>query len=83
MSSPQGKGYQIDEYFNKYKFDFPTTNIVLLATGTGLAPIAAAIESNELGIGKSSYNSLFARSGTLYVGAKTLEHLPLRERYDR
>ena len=27
MSLPQGKGYQIQEYFEKYKFDFPTTNV--------------------------------------------------------
>ena len=82
MSAPQGKGYQIKEYFEKYKFDFPTTNVILMACGTGLAPIAAAIDSNELGIGKSSYNSLFQRKGTLYIGARTPEHLPLQERYE-
>jgi NAD(P)H-flavin reductase len=27
MSLPQGKGYQIQEFFEKYKFDFPTTNV--------------------------------------------------------
>jgi sulfite reductase alpha subunit-like flavoprotein len=31
-----------------YKYDFPVQNIVLLATGTGIAPIRAAIESGAL-----------------------------------
>ena len=81
MSLPQGKGYQIQEYFEKYKFDFPTTNVlilsplalhvtqilyfqvILMACGTGLAPIASAIDSGLLGIGGTSYNSLFRREG--------------------
>jgi hypothetical protein len=33
LSAPMGKGYQVEEYFEKYKNDFPTTNIYLLAAG--------------------------------------------------
>ena len=41
-----------------------------MATGTGLAPIASAIESGELGIRGTSFQSLFQRQGTLFIGAK-------------
>eukprot|EP01038_Epipyxis_sp_PR26KG_P008593 gene8593-11611_t len=81
ISIPMGKGYQIEEYFDKYKNDFPTTNILLLACGSGIAPIAAAIESNLLGLKTTKYNSLFARKAKLYIGAKTPAHLPLTEKY--
>jgi NAD(P)H-flavin reductase len=83
MSLAQGKGFQIEEYFRKYKFDFPVTNILLLAAGTGLAPIAAAIDSGLLGIGKPNYNSLFTSKASLYVGCRTPEHMPLQTRVGR
>jgi NAD(P)H-flavin reductase len=54
----------------------------MLACGSGLAPIAAAIESGTLGLKDTGYNSLSARLGRLYVGAKTEAHLPLKDRYE-
>jgi len=81
LSAPMGKGFQINEYVNNYKKDFPVNAVVLLACGSGLAPIAAAIESQRLGLGGTVYESLFSRKATLYVGAKTPEHLPFRGKY--
>lgn len=82
LSFPQGKGFQIEEYFNSYRFDFPTTNIYLIATGSGLAPIAAAIESQSLGLMGIPKNSFFgARKATLYVGARSQDRLPLQNKY--
>jgi NAD(P)H-flavin reductase len=34
-----------------------------------------------LGLGSTGVTSLFARMGTLYIGAKTPLHLPLQSRY--
>ena len=76
LSDAMGKGFQIPEYFDKYKFDFPTTKVLLMACGSGISPIAAAIDSAVLGLKTTSYNSLFERQGTLYIGAKTPDHLP-------
>lgn len=67
ITLPLGKGFQIDEYLNSYRFDFPTSNIYLLATGSGIAPIAAAIESEVLGLNTAPKNSLHKRTGILYV----------------
>lgn len=83
FSIPQGKGFQIDEYFfGKYQNDFPTTNIILCAAGSGIAPIAAAIDSGKLQLRKTGYNSIFETTASLYVGAKTEAHLPFKDRYD-
>lgn len=81
VSSAQGKGFQITEYLDKYKFDFPVFSVLLMATGTGLAPIAAAIESGSLGLKKTNYNSLFERKATLYLGARTPEHIPFASKF--
>jgi NAD(P)H-flavin reductase len=48
MSPVMGKGFSIKDEFEGYKYDFPVQNIVLVATGTGIAPIRAAIESGML-----------------------------------
>ena len=42
---PRGKGLQLREYFD-VRNDWACTNILLLAAGSGLVPIAAAIESS-------------------------------------
>ena len=81
VSSAQGKGFQIAEYFEKYKFDFPVFNVLLMATGSGLAPIAAAIESGSLGLKTTNFNSLFERKATLYLGARTQEHIPFASKF--
>lgn len=81
LTKPQGRGYQIDECFTNYKNDFPVNNVLLLACGSGLAPINAVIESNVLGLGKTGYTSIFSRKACLYIGAKTPLHLPYKEKY--
>ena len=81
MSVPMGRGFQIEEYFNQYKNDFPTNSILLMACGSGLAPIAAAIESNKLGLKRTGYRTIFERRASLYIGARTPQHLPLRSKY--
>lgn len=83
VSSAQGKGFQITEYLEKYKFDFPVFNVLLMATGTGIAPIAAAIESGSLGLKTTNFNSLFERRATLYIGARTPQHIPFSSKFSQ
>ena len=56
--------------------------VLFMACGSGIAPIAAAIESDSLGLNKAGYNSLFERTGLLYIGARTSAHLPFSDRYE-
>ena len=81
MSAALGSGFKIDEFFNKYKNDFPTINVILLACGTGIAPIASVIESNALGLKTVSYTSLMERTATLYYGVRTPKHLLFEDRF--
>lgn len=81
VSLAQGKGFPVVEYFDKYKFDYPATNILLMACGSGLAPIASAIESNTLNLLTTAYNSLQSRKAKLYIGARTESHLPYKSKY--
>lgn len=81
MSNPQGKGFLMQEYFDKYKFEYPTSQVIMMACGTGLAPIAAAIESEALGLQQKNFNSLYERKAVLYIGARTESRLPLRHKY--
>jgi len=81
LSVPQGKGFAIKTSFEGYKYDFPCTNVVMMATGSGIAPIAAAIDFPLLGLRMTAANSLFPRTAKLYVGARTEAHLPLRAKY--
>ena len=83
MSKPQGSGFKITDAFDKYKYDFPTTHVLMMACGTGIAPIASAIDSNLLGFKTTSYNSLFERRGILYLGIKTPGHIPCRRDFER
>jgi len=36
ISDAQGSGFKMGEYFDKYKFDFPTTTVIMLACGSGI-----------------------------------------------
>lgn len=81
VSLPQGKGFQIADGFDKYKNDFPTFNVLLMATGSGLAPIAAAIDYAPLALRKVGPNSLYERTATLYLGARSEDHLPFRSKF--
>jgi NAD(P)H-flavin reductase len=82
LSSAQGKGFAIEEYFDTYRNDWSCTNILLLAAGSGIAPIAAAIESDILSLQVTAYQTLFERKATLYVGARDEEHLPFRSKFE-
>lgn len=81
ITKPQGKGFQIEEYFNSYRYDYPTTNIYLMATGSGLAPIAAAIESQALGLGVTPKNAITKRNAILYLGARSEDRIPLQHKF--
>jgi NAD(P)H-flavin reductase len=81
VTRPAGGGFKVADAFEGYRNDFPVSNVLLLACGSGLAPVASAIESGILGIGSTGVTSLFPRGGTLYIGAKTPLHLPLQSRY--
>ncbi len=81
MSIALGKGFKIEENFDEYKFDFPTMRVVMMACGSGIAPIVAAIESDSLKLKESGYNSLFPRQGVLYLGARTSKHIPFQSRF--
>jgi len=81
ISVPQGKGFAIEENFDEYKFDFPTMRVLMMACGSGVAPIAAAIESGQLKLKEVGYNALYARQGVLYIGARTEAHLPFKNKY--
>lgn len=81
MSAPMGNGFKIEEYFDEYQADFPTNSLLLFACGSGLAPIAAAIGSNKLGLKGATFRTLFTRKGVLYIGARTPSHLPFKSSY--
>ena len=83
VSEAQGKGFQIKPYFDTYKYDFPTTQVLMLATGRGMAPIAATLDAEILNLKSISYNSLFERRALLYIGAKSMDHLPCRKDFKR
>lgn len=76
VSMVQGNGFDFEEAFEKYQQEFPTNNILLFATGTGLAPIAAVLDSNRLKLKTVLQTSLYARKATLYLGVKTPKHIP-------
>lgn len=64
LSQVMGSGFSIADNIDGFKYDFPTQNLMLFATGSGIAPIRSAIESSALGIGKG-------RTCTLYYGVRT------------
>jgi NAD(P)H-flavin reductase len=78
ISQVLGTGYGVKENLEGFKYDFPTQNLILVAAGSGLAPIASAIESGLLGtagIGSS-------RTCTLYYGERTADDLCFVDRYE-
>jgi hypothetical protein len=68
VSQVMGSGFPISENVDGFKYDFPTQNLMLFATGSGIAPIRSAIESDRLGIGGG-------RTCTLYYGVRTPDDL--------
>ncbi|CAN0070997.1 unnamed protein product [Pylaiella littoralis] len=80
MSAVMGKGFPIKENFSGYKFDFPIQNVVLSATGTGIAPFRAAIESGALELPDEEDDGVFGRSCKLYWGCRDEETMPWKDR---
>ncbi|KAG5183336.1 hypothetical protein JKP88DRAFT_54230 [Tribonema minus] len=79
MSAVMGNGFPIKEEFTGYKYDFPVQNVILVATGTGIAPIRAAIESGLLEVDTSGP---FGRSCTLYYGAHSPERMAYQDKLE-
>lgn len=73
---PPPSGFPIDKHFKGFKYDFPVQNVVLTATGTGIAPIKAAIESKELELPNEDDDGVFGRSCKLYWGCRSEETMP-------
>lgn len=70
VSQVMGGGFPIQDNLEGFKYDFPTQNVLLFATGSGIAPIRSAIESNQLGdLGGG-------RTCTLYYGVRTPDDMP-------
>ena len=83
VSLAQGKGFSIVEYFQKYNPDWSVTNIIMMACGSGLAPIAATIDSDLLGLTKPNLKALFKSKATLYLGARSPDHIPFKNRIEQ
>ena len=87
LSIPMGKGFQIQEALSTHIDDQQVKHIVLMACGSGLAPIAAVIESGCLKFSPTISQEVMDtkkppdRTITLYIGARTHAHLPFAERY--
>lgn len=75
ISQVLGNGYAVEENLNSLKYDFPTQNIVLLAAGSGIAPIAAVLDS------ASTFLQLPNRSCRLYYGEATADDLCCVDRF--
>lgn len=73
ISQVMGSGFAMRENLEGFKYDFPTQNILLFATGSGIAPIRSAIESNQLNIAKMNSGG---RTCTLYYGVRTPDDMP-------
>jgi NAD(P)H-flavin reductase len=68
ISPIMGKGFPVKDEFEGYKYDFPVQNLILLCTGTGIAPIRSVIESSILEV---ETTGPFGRSCTLYYGCRS------------
>mmetsp|Transcript_13399 Transcript_13399/g.32521 ORF Transcript_13399/g.32521 Transcript_13399/m.32521 type:complete len:345 (+) Transcript_13399:43-1077(+) len=73
VSQVMGGGFPIRENLEGFKYDFPAQNLLLFATGSGIAPIRAAIESDQLGISPPDSGG---RTCTLYYGVRTPDDMP-------
>lgn len=76
-SQVMGGGFAIQENVDGFKYDFPTQNVILCATGSGIAPIRSVIESDILEIQKSG------RTARLYYGCKTLQEMAYTDRFEQ
>jgi len=69
ISQVMGSGFPLKENLEGFKYDFPTQNVLLFATGSGIAPIRSAIESDQLSLSGG-------RTCTLYYGVRTPDDMP-------
>ena len=67
------------ENLEGFKYDFPTQNILLFATGSGIAPIRSAIESDQLNIAPANSGG---RTCTLYYGVRTPDDMPYVSKFN-
>lgn len=82
VSQVLGNGFPIEENLNSIvKYDFPTQNVILLGVGSGIAPLKAAIESNQLLL-LSDSNGKPGRTARLYYGVRTPDDLCFVDRFD-
>lgn len=75
-SQIMGGGFPIAENLDGFKYDFPTQNVILFATGSGIAPIRSVIEANALTLGKG-------RTARLYYGCKNLDEMAYKENFQK
>jgi NAD(P)H-flavin reductase len=68
MSQVLGNGFNVQDNLDGFKYDFPTQNILLFATGSGIAPIKAAMEC-------PGFLSSGGRTCRLYYGEQTKDDL--------
>eukprot|EP00546_Thalassionema_frauenfeldii_P011218 CAMPEP_0178912494 /NCGR_PEP_ID=MMETSP0786-20121207/10297_1 /TAXON_ID=186022 /ORGANISM="Thalassionema frauenfeldii, Strain CCMP 1798" /LENGTH=287 /DNA_ID=CAMNT_0020585089 /DNA_START=55 /DNA_END=918 /DNA_ORIENTATION=+ len=76
ISQVLGDGFPIDENLDSLKYDFPTQNIILLAAGSGIAPIKAAMDSGLLKTDEKG-----GRTARLYYGERTPDDLCFVEEF--
>lgn len=76
ISQVLGNGYAIKENFEGFKYDFPVQNIIMCATGSGIAPIRSAIESSALQFKESG------RSARLYYGCRSFEEMAYVDKFE-
>lgn len=84
MSRVMGNGFPIKEHFTGYKYDFPIQNVVITATGTGIAPIRAAIDSGilERADGAGASSGPFGRTCKLYWGVRNEDSMPWADKFE-
>jgi len=78
VSQVLGNGFPTAENMEGFKYDFPTQNVLLFASGSGIAPIRAAIESGQMGVNPPGKGGRTAR---LYYGVSTPGDMPYAEKF--
>jgi len=78
VSQILGQGFPMQENLDGFKYDFPTQNVILCASGSGIAPIRAAIESGQLSVALPGKGG---RTSRLYYGVRTPEDLAYVEKF--
>lgn len=80
VSQVLGSGFPMSDELDGFKYDFPTQNVLLFAQGSGIAPIRAAIESGQLGLGKPGQGG---RTCRLYYGVQSPKEMPYAEKFGK